>query len=357
MKEDKGNFYSLRELVNHLKGFLQYLRKKWWMLALAGFFGALLGTVYYFRQKPKYEAVTTFILEEKSGGGGIAGLASQFGFNVGSLGGGGSIFSGDNILDILKSKKIVQQVLLSPIDNAGPDKATLADIYLEFTGSKKSWHKNPLLANISFANVRKQMSPIQDSVLNAIYKGIIKDHLITDRPHKQSSIIKVKVTAGNSVFARLMSERLVQEASKLYLDIRVGSIHDNIEQMQMRSDSLLILLNAQSYNAAASQPLDFNPGMRTATVHSEIANRDKTVLAALYTEVTKNLEMSKLLLSQQTPVIQFLDTPELLLNDSKKSLFWFVLLCSIGVSLIYIIGASLVFMLSGNKNPSGLKTM
>ena len=73
--------------------------------------GFALGTVFYYRQKPKYRAVCTFILEEKSsGGGGLSGLASQFGLNIGSLS-GGSIFSGDNIINILKSKKVVEQVL------------------------------------------------------------------------------------------------------------------------------------------------------------------------------------------------------------------------------------------------------
>src|SRR5690348_11146400 len=130
------------------------------------------------------------------------------------------------------------------------------------------------------------MTPIMDSVLNLIYESILKSNLVTERTSKQGSIIMVQVTASNSVFARLMAERLVDAASKLYLDIRTGTAKENIAQLQRRSDSLLILLNSKSYTAAASQPLDINPGIKTAIVPVEIATRDKTVLATLYAEVT-----------------------------------------------------------------------
>jgi hypothetical protein len=114
-----------------------------------------------------------------------------------------------------------------------------------------------------------------------------------------------------------MAERLVKEAAKLYMDIRTGTAQENIKQLQLRSDSLLFLLNNKSYSTAASQPLDVNPGLKTAIVPVEIGTRDKTVLATLYAEVVKNLEASKLLLSQQTPVIQVLDKPGYLLKDKK----------------------------------------
>jgi hypothetical protein len=106
----------------------------------------------------------------------------------------------------------------------------------------------------------------------------------------------------------------------------------------------LMLLNRKSFTAAASQPLDINPAMRTAVVVNEIATRDKTVLATLYSEVTKNLEASKLVLSQRTPVIQVLDRPTHLLVDKKKGMvFWLVAFIA-GTNAIYLGGALLFFL-------------
>src|SRR5215213_6200439 len=134
MEEKKENFYSLTELVATFKSFLNFIVSRWWVLIISVLIGAGLGAIFYYNQKPKYIAQTTFILEEKApDGGGLASLASQFGFNIGNMGGGG-IFSGDNILAILKSKKIVQKVLLSYVSDSGSNHRTMADLYIDFTG-------------------------------------------------------------------------------------------------------------------------------------------------------------------------------------------------------------------------------
>lgn len=353
MEENKEDYYSLSEIVNTIKSFLRYLRGKWWILVLAVLAGGGLGVVYYFVQKPKYEAVTTFILEEKSaGGGGMAGLASQFGFDIGSLsGGGGSIFAGDNIFDILRSKKIMQKVLLSKVDSdKGDSSETLADLFLDFRNWKKKW-SSPDLKNISYAGVgyKQALSLKQDSVLNLIHEFLLKKSLSTQRVNKKGSIIKVQVTAMNSLFARLMTERLVEEAAKMYLNIKTGTAQANIDRMQRRSDSLLALLNNKSYAAAATQLLDPNPGVKTAAVSTEIALRDKTVISTLYVEVTKNLETSKMLLAQQTPVIQLLDHPGYLLQDNKKRLSMLLFAFSIGAALVYVMLAFILFHMNTPK--------
>jgi uncharacterized protein involved in exopolysaccharide biosynthesis len=319
--EEKDN-YSLPVLLREFKNFLFFLAGKWYILLISVLIGIGLGFLFYKIQKPKYQAITTFILEEKSGGGGLAGLASQFGFNMGSLSGGESIFAGDNILNILQSKKVVQDVLLTSIDEKGSK--TLADAFLDFSGLKNKLKSSASVANVKFSTAKLPLGPEEDSVLNVIYARIIKNYLTAEKTSRQGTIYRVQVTSENSVFARVLSERLVSEASKLYLDVRIGTAQKNISDLQNRSDSLLVMLNTKSFKAAASQQLDVNPGVRTATVPMEIASRDKTVLATLYAEVTKNLEASKMLLSQETPVIQLLDKPQYLLDDNKRSLAFLV---------------------------------
>lgn len=345
MAENKEDYYSLAELIIQIKSLSLFLLKKWWILLLGMIVGAALGTWYFYRQEPKYKAEITFILEEKSpSSSGLAGLASQFGFNLGSVS-GGNMFSGDNILNILSSKRIVQQVLLSIDDH----NQTLADLYLDFTGIKETWQDKPGFKDFSFAGSTNQLNPVQDSVLNDIYEAIIKKNLDAGRVGKQSTIISVKATSPNCVFARLLVERLVDAASKLYLDVKTNNAQANINELQRRSDSLLILLNRKSYTAATSQPLDFNPGIRTAIVPTEIATRDKTVLAAMYGEVTKSLEMSKLMLAQQTPVIQILDRPSILLSDNKKGLLFLVIVLSFLSFTFFFIVLSGFYFLRGNK--------
>ncbi|HYH15161.1 MAG TPA: hypothetical protein VD794_08075 [Flavisolibacter sp.] len=344
MKQEAEGYISVKDIVEFIKDFISFLRKKLLYFFVALVLGCAFGIYYYKVQKPKYQAVCTFILEEKSGGGGLSGLASQFGINIGGLSNGGSIFAGDNILNILKSKKVIYEVLLSKVNEIGTDSSTLADLYLGFSGLKKSWQSEPHLQALNFNINEKQRTPLQDSVLNLIYESLLKDNIATDKISKQGSIIKVQVTAADVRFARLLTERLVNEASELYLNIRMGTALENIMQLQKRSDSLLHLLNNRTYRAAASQPLDVNPGIKTAIVPVEIANRDKTVMATLYAEVTKNLEASKLLFSQQSPVIQLLDKPDYLLDDNKKGLSFILIVAAMISSFLYLLLAFMLFI-------------
>ena len=361
MEGNKEDYYSLDDIVSHLLSFFHFLRKRVLWMLLTAVAGCGLGVLYYYVQKPKYEAVTTFILEEKSsGGGGLAGIASQFGFDIGSLSGGGSIFTGDNILDILRSKKVVYTVLLSKVgDNTNPQDETLADLFLHFSGWKKKWTSDPELNKISFANCKEgQLLPQkQDSILNEIHEFFTVHELSAERLNKKGSIIRVQVTAPNSVFARLMTERLVEAAANLYLNLKTGTAQNNIAKLQHRSDSLLILLNRKSYAVAANQPLDINPGIKSAIVPIEIASRDKSVLATLYAEVTKNLEASKLILSQQTPVIQRLDSPGYLLDDNKKSLFFLSIVSPITAALIFVICAFPLFLFKNRKGRQKIESI
>lgn len=350
--EKKEEYYSLGEFTATLNAFVRFVLRKWWLLVLVCVAGLALAIIYHRIQKPKYVAVSSFILEDKSSGsGGLAGIASQFGLNIGGMSGGGSLFAGDNILNILQSKKIVEEVLLSKVDENDKSGKTLADLYMEFSGfGPRGAAAATVVPGKFFVNAQMPLSPLQDSLLNAIYEEVANRHLVSERASKQGSIIRVRVTSANSIFSRLMAERIVDESSKLYLEIKTGTAQDNISKMQRRADSLLALLNNKSFSAAAAQALDANPGLRAAIVPGEIANRDKTVLSTLYAEVTKNLEASKLILTQQTPVIQLLDRPSYLLDDNRKSML-FLAVIAVFLAGVFYVGIAFLLFLVKRKPP------
>jgi histidine ammonia-lyase len=95
----------------------------------------------------------------------------------------------------------------------------------------------------------------------------------------------------------------------------------NVAKLQLRADSLSALLNNKTYASASSQQtlVDANPALRTAPIASEISTREKTMTATIFAEVVKNLEISKTILSQETPVIQLVDQSTLPLQIEKVS--------------------------------------
>ena len=142
---------SLKELILKIKEWYKFLLTQWKLIILMGVIGGVIGFTYAYFQKPVYKASLTFAMEdEKSGGGGLSGalgLASSLGIDLGTSAGGA--FAGANLVELMKSRKLVEKTLLSPIIVNGKTQS-LADYYLEFNEMKKGWDQKPLLKGLSF---------------------------------------------------------------------------------------------------------------------------------------------------------------------------------------------------------------
>ena len=329
----------LGDVIESIKRFFSYVRSQVILITLCAVVGLVLPLIYRAMQKPAYAASTTFILEEKSaGGGGLAGIASQVGLDLGSLGSGSSLFTGDNILDIIKSRVIIEKVLLTPI--SGDKGKTLADLYVEFSGLGER-----LPVPVSFASLGAH-SVYQDSVLYVMYEQIAKKNVSVDRLNKKGSIFKIVTVSQNQVFSKNFAERLLKETTTYYVNVKTSTAAANVKRLQARGDSLLRVLNAKSYNAASFQILDPNVAYKSMSVPAEVSSRDKSIVFSIYAEVTKNLEMSRIALVSQTPVIQLLDVPKFPLMDDRKS---YVLLGIAGLLAGLLVGFFLCLYLYTDK--------
>jgi hypothetical protein len=207
---------------------------------------------------------------------------------------------------------IIEKVLLTPI--SGNSGKTLADLYLEFSGMGEK-----LPAPVSFASPSVTHTVYQDSVLYVMYDQIAKKNVSVDRLNKKGSIFKIVTVSQNQVFSKNFAERLLKETTTYYVNVKTSTAAANVKRLQARGDSLLRVLNAKSYNAASFQILDPNVAFKSMSVPAEVSSRDKSIVFSIYAEVTKNLEMSRIALVSQTPVIQLLDVPKYPLMDDRKS--------------------------------------
>lgn len=309
---------SLRDLVLQMQQIFRYLLSRWLILLAAGIMGGGLGFFYATLQPTLYEARVSFVVEEgKSGGGNIAALAGQFGFDLGGASGGG-IFSGENILLFLKSESLVRETLLSDFDSTG--KISLADRYADKAGMRKKWAANRKVGKFHFSDFSGKVMPrVQDSLLQQITKAIIKTQLQVARPDKKASFIEVKFKTRDEMLSQLFVQHLVNLATNRYIDSKISIKQQNVQMLERKADSLSSILNSRTYTAAASQQVlvDVNPGLRSAAVGAEITSRDKTIAATLYAEVVKNLEMARTMLSQATPAIQMVDQSSLPLPKER----------------------------------------
>lgn len=303
---------SLKELIEKGKEWYQYLLSKWKVIVLAGIIGAALGLTYSFIKKPIYTATLSFALEdEKSGGlGGALGLASSFGLDLGGSGGGA--FSASNLIELFKSRSMVEKTLLSPIVVDGKT-ISLAEMYIQNNEWRKSWNKNTNLAKLEFlpnAN-RQKFTRVQDSILGEIYKDLSKFALAVAQKDKKISIISIDVSSQNELFSKYFCEALVNEVSDFYVETKSKKAKENMLILERQTDSVRRELNGAITGVAVANDNTFNlnPALNVRRAPSARRQVDVQANTAILTELVKQTELAKVTLRKETPLIQVIDRP------------------------------------------------
>jgi len=297
---------SLKELIFKIREWYQFLLTKWKLIILVSAFGGAFGLTYAFFQKPIYKADLTFAMEdEKSGGGGLSGaigLASSIGIDLGGTSGLSGAFSGANLTALMKSRKIIEKTLLSPVVYNGKI-ISLADYYIEFNELKEGWKKNPHLKNLHFpvANDRSNFTLQQDSILKIFFISIVNKHLEVGQIDKKISIINVTVNSIEEGFSKEFCETLARVTTDYYVELKTKKSKQNVAILQKQVDDIKSKLN---YSMIGSWGLE--------KVNTQV---NSTILGQL----SLNLELSKASLRKETPFIQIIDRPILPLDKERVS--------------------------------------
>jgi hypothetical protein len=211
---------SLKELILKIKSVWSFLLTKWLIILLIGLLGGGIGFLYAYLKPIKYTSKLTFVVEEgKSGGGGLASLAGQFGFDLGGASGGG-VFSGDNILLFFKSEGLCRETLITMYDST--QNVMLVDRYAEVTKMKRRWLKKKQIGEINFSKYPNGKFPrLEDSLMQEIVKDILKTDLSVSKPDKKASFIEVKSMMRDEMLSKFFSERLVKIATQRYVDSKI----------------------------------------------------------------------------------------------------------------------------------------
>ena len=311
---------SLKEFIQKVKSCIFYLKMQWKILLIITTIGAIIGYYYAIFKKPIYTATTTFVLEEDNGGGmnGAMGIASSFGFDLG--GGGGGLFTGSNIIELMKSRLVVEKTLLNPVQVAGKE-ISLADLYILNNELKNDLTKRLDLANINFpVNVkRSSFNLTQDSILQIISENLTKNNLSITKKDIKSSIISLTVNSNNELFSKFFCEQLLKVTSDFYIETKSKKSRLNVEILQHQVDSIRAELNSAITGVAAATDnvYNLNPAFNVKRTPSTRRQVDVQANSAILTQLVAQLELSKVSLRKETPLVQLIDRPILPLEKDK----------------------------------------
>lgn len=316
---------SLKDLIGKIQGIFRFLRSKWLIIIFTGIIGGGIGLGYAWFKKPIYKAVVTFALEDdKQSGGGLSsalGLASSLGFDLGGSAGGA--FSGANLIELMKSRKMVEKALMNPI-KVGNDSITLADRLIEILNKRKKLEEEKIWVGKSLFllnSVQEQFSLKQDSLISILYQNVTGDNgiLSVAQKDKKISIISVEVATIDQLFSKVFAESIVKEVSQFYIETKSKKARNNVAILQKQADSVRNELNQAITGVAvvSDNTFNLNPALNVNRVPSTKRQVDVQANTAILTQLVTNLELAKVALMKETPLIQLIDQPILPLKKDK----------------------------------------
>ena len=310
---------SVKEIFATVKAGAKELRRKIPVILLFGLIGGFLSAAYAHFKKPIYTATSTFVLEEEGKGVGLSqlsGLASLAGIDV--AGGGGGIFQGDNILELYKSRLMIEKTLLSSVEINGR-KMLLIDRYIAWNKLAEKWKEKDGVRDFTFKQDPAKFSRWQDSVITGIVINFNKQVLTVGKIDKKLSILEVDVKTDDELFSKLFNSKLVENVNDFYTQTKIKKSAQNIKVLQHQADSVKRILGYSISGVASALDAapNANPALLTLRVPSQKKQVDVQASGAIYGEIVKNLEISKISLRQETPLIQILDQPVLPLPKSE----------------------------------------
>lgn len=323
---DGNDEIKLKDLVLNIRKCFRYLLRKWAFIVIFGILGSGVGLAYSYYKKVVYKATTTFVLEESDKGGGLgqySGLASMVGVDIG--GSGGSIFQGDNILELYKSRTMIEKTLLTEVEYNGK-KELLVNRYINLNKLREKWAGNSTLKLINFNKIGNSSTlsldfkRLQDSILGTIVADINKNYLSVTKPDKKLSIIYAEVRSNDEFFAKTFDEEIVKNVNDFYVQTKTKKSVQNIAILQIKVDSVRSVLNGSIYTAATVA--DATPNLNITRQAQRIVPVQRSQFAtetnkAILGELLKNLEISKISLLKEAPLIQIIDKPVLPLEIDR----------------------------------------
>ena len=310
---------SLRDILIEFKEYYTELKQKFFLIFAFILLFSIAGYFYHLYKQDTYIGTISFFVEDETESinlSSISSMANQFGFDLG--GGSSSYFSQQNVIELLKSRKIIESTLSQKsIISKKNDK--LLHHYISINGIIED------SASIDFNE------SFLDSITNIIYEEIVTEKLNIISQNDDAGILNLNYTSLNSQFAKIFSEGLIKQMSDMYSEYRTEKTRYSLKNLQSRSDSVFSELKRSERNLAKARDRNIKVVTSSGRLDEIKYMREVQVLNTIYLELVKNLEIVKMTLLEKTPIIQVVDTPTLPLQSEKKpAIFWIFIFSFLG---------------------------
>jgi hypothetical protein len=327
---------TLRDLFFQLRSMILFLLAKWKWIVLGGGIGLAAGLAYALLKPPEYVAKISFVTDTgtdlPSGFSMYAGLAAQFGMDIGQSSSNG-LFSGDNIFDLMKTRRMLENTLMTPVTINGKP-TLLINRYIEIENLKDKWRNKPYANGLSFtrSSDSAHFTRNQNRVIGLICNDIVEEHLILPSSSGSSSLKTVGCTSRDELFSQLFLENLIDNVADYYITTKTKKARAALTVFDRQLDSVRTQLYGAMSNVASFQDENLNLVRQRPRVEQQQGSLKMQVNSAMYQQLVTAVETAKMTLQKEMPLFEIVDHPILPLTKQRPSIIvWAILGILLGV--------------------------
>jgi hypothetical protein len=311
---------SLRDLILKVREYILESIRHWYIPVIFALVVAGYELYRYVHYSPVFPAIITFSVDEDEGGG-STGLSSVLGqFGLGSV--RPTRYNLDKILELSKSRRVVQQALFNKITIGGKEDYIanhILRIYHLNTGGKEA----------PFYFTRDSLAAFdlhENEFLLSLYNFIIgppdkpKLALLTANYNEDTNIMSLSATTKDEVLSMELAKRMFESLSNYYVNKAIEKQVKTFKIVSAKRDSVVEVLKSAEYQLANFRDTHRGLLMKTDQIAELRLQREVAALSTMYAEVLKNTEVADFSLRNKTPFIQVIDAPILPIAPVQLSL-------------------------------------
>lgn len=320
------NEFTLKDVILGVKDYFFFFLKRFWFIALFGLAFAGYKAYKALNTDTLYSADLTFILNEKESQsmGGVGALLGQFGFNAGS----GGEYNISKIIELGKSRKIVQKVIFSEVELEGKVDY-LGNHLIDIYELNEKWRdsKDSLLLDFRFSqDTSSAFTLAEGNCLRYLHSFLTGNRekktegLTKFQYDKDSGLLTIRVNSINERFSYIIADRTYLFLSDFYIDQAVKKQVATYDIIKAKVDSVEQALSSAEYQLSLQvDALSGIVGSRNNLQKNKLL-RKVQMLSVLYAEGVKNQETAAFILQNTTPMFQVVDEPLMPLRKTEPSL-------------------------------------
>jgi hypothetical protein len=314
---------TLKDIITNIREYWKELWKnKFWIIL------ATIPLALYFGYKAKnspwtYKAQLTYTLDgagESSGG--LAGILGSFGL------GGSSEVNLDRIVELSKSRNIIQKVLFSSValdtfkgrpDFIANHLISLHKLDKVWTNKYKDWSGFKFRSDSIQKFDRNELAALKLLYGNVINGTKDQKPIFTNGFSKLTGILSLVVNTADEELSIEFCNLVFSKLEEFYVKGSTKGSENRYEFVKQKTDSIFSLLKSKEFQLSRFNDSHRNLVDPNLLTERKLIETEIFKLKAMYGEVTKNKEVADFSLIASVPDITVIDPPILPLDVEAES--------------------------------------